>query len=231
MSKTILVCGYGPGISNSVVRRFAREGFRVGVVARRTDKLAEARRSLEEGGIVISTFAADLSDPAAAKDVVARARAQLGRITALHWNAFSPGVAGDLMAVEPAAVHEALDVAVTSLLAAVREAHPDLNAERGAVLVTNGGFGHFDPQINAAAVQVSAMGLAVACAAKHKVVGVLAERLRPQGIYVGEVMVFGVVKGTPFDRGDATIDPSRVADRFWELYTKRRDVSVNVSTV
>jgi NAD(P)-dependent dehydrogenase (short-subunit alcohol dehydrogenase family) len=228
MSKTILVCGYGPGISNSVVRRFVREGFRVAVVARDTKKLAAARDSFEEHGIVISTLEADLSNPTAARDVVVRARTELGRITALHWNAFSPDVAGDLLAAGPAAVQEALDIAVTSLLAAVREAHSDLKAERGAVLVTNGGFGHFDSQINATAVQVSAMGLAVACAAKHKLVGVLAERLRPDGIYVGEVMVFGVVKGTPFDRGDASIDPGTVADRFWELYAKREDVSVNV---
>ena len=226
MSKTILVCGYGPGISDRVVRRFAREGFQVAIVARRADKLAAARHAFAERGIVVSTFDADLSNPAAAKDVVVSARATLGRITALHWNAFSPGVAGDLLAAEPTAVHEALDVAVTSLLATVREAHADLKAERGAVLVTNGGFGIFDPQINAMAAQASAMGLAVACAAKHKLVGVLAERLRADGIYVGEVMVFGIVKGTPFDRGDASIDPSTVADRFWELYAKREDVFV-----
>jgi hypothetical protein len=144
----------------------------------------------------------------------------------LHWNAFSPA-AGDLLAAEPTAIHEVLDVAVTSLLATVREAHADLKAERGAVLVTNGGFGIFDPQIDAMAVRASAMGLAVANAAKHKLVGVLAERLRPDGIYVGEVMVLGLVKGTPFDRGDATIDASTVADRFWELYAKREDVSVD----
>jgi hypothetical protein len=77
-------------------------------------------------------------------------------------------------------------------------------------------------------VQASAMGLSVACAAKHKLVGVLSERLRLDGIYVGEVMVFGVVKGTPFDRGDAPIDPSTVADRFWDLYVRREDVSIKV---
>ncbi len=228
MSKTILVCGYGPGISDRVVRRFAHEGFAVAIVARRPDKLAAARQSLEKHGIAVSTFDADLSNPATAKDVVVAVRAKLGRITALHWNAFSPGAAGDVLAAEPTAIHEALDIAVTSLLATVREAHADLKAERGAVLVTNGGFGIFDPQINAMAVQASAMGLAVACAAKHKLVGVLAERLRPDGIYVGEVMVFGVVQGTPFDRGDATIDPRTVADRFWELYAKREQVSVDV---
>ena len=28
MTKTILVCGYGPGISNAVAERFGAEGYR-----------------------------------------------------------------------------------------------------------------------------------------------------------------------------------------------------------
>ena len=42
------------------------------------------------------------------------------------------------------------------------------------------------------------MGLALANAAKHKLVGLLAERLKADGVYVGEVMIAGAVKGTPY---------------------------------
>ena len=59
------------------------------------------------------------------------------------------------------------------------------------------------------------MGLAVANAAKHKLAGLLAERLPPDGVYVGEVIVAGLVKGTASDRGNATIASSIVADKFW----------------
>ena len=72
------------------------------------------------------------------------------------------------------------------------------------------------------------MGLAVANAAKHKLAGLLAERLPPDGVYVGEVIVAGLVKGTASDRGNATIASSIVADKFWELYTKREAVSALV---
>ena len=71
------------------------------------------------------------------------------------------------------------------------------------------------------------MGLAVANAAKHKLVALLAEKLEPDGVYVGEVTVNGPVKGTAFDKagwGASThvlIDPASVGEKFWQLYESR----------
>jgi hypothetical protein len=64
------------------------------------------------------------------------------------------------------------------------------------------------------------MGLALSGAAKHKLVGLLSQRLKKAGIYVGKVMTFASIKGTP--GGDATsIEPSIVAEKFWQLYEAR----------
>lgn len=103
---------------------------------------------------------------------------------------------------------------------------PDLRAAKGALLVTNGGLGVLDPKVDAMAVRIGSMGLAVANAAKRKLVGLLAARLEGEGVYVGEVVVMGLVKGTISDRGNAAIDPASVADKFWHLFTKREVVSV-----
>jgi hypothetical protein len=97
------------------------------------------------------------------------------------------------------------------------------------VLVTNGAFGELNPQIDAVAVNVKSMGLAVANAAKHKLVGLLAERLKSEGVYVGEVMIAGLVKGSAFDRGGPAIDPARIADAFWRLYKARDELYARVS--
>jgi hypothetical protein len=70
------------------------------------------------------------------------------------------------------------------------------------------------------------MGLAVGKAAQHKTVGLLAKRLEKHGVYVGEVVVLGMVKGTAFDSGNATLEPSAIADKFWELYSQRSELSV-----
>ena len=51
MSTTIVVCGFGPGISTAVAEKFGREGFSVALVARRKEKLDEGVKALEAKGI------------------------------------------------------------------------------------------------------------------------------------------------------------------------------------
>ncbi len=228
MSKTIVVCGYGTGISAAVVDRFAKEGFSVALVARNAERLAAGVKALEARGVKAAAFPTDLGDPAAVRAMIGKARAALGTITIVQWTAYA-GAAGDLLTADAAAVRNVYDVAVTGLLAAVQEALPDLKKEKGAVLVTNGGLGYFDPKIDAMAVAWGAMGLGVANAAKHKLVGLLAEKLKADGVYVGEVMVLAAVKGTVFDQGNATIEASTVAERFWDLYSARKVTSVEVA--
>jgi hypothetical protein len=153
---------------------------------------------------------------------------QLGPVTAIHWNAYS-NTAGDVMAADATALRTGFDVSVTSLVLAVQEAFADLKAAKGAVLVTNGLLALFDPKVDEMAIQWGSMGLAIANAAKHKLIGLLTGKLRADGITVGEVIVHGLVKGTAWDTGDATIDPRTVADRFWEIYSQRESKVVIVS--
>jgi len=228
MAKTILVSGYGPGISTAVAERFGAEGFAVALAARNAERLAAGVKALEAKGIRAAAFPTDVSDPAAARALVGKVRATLGPLTAIEWTAYS-GAAGDLLAAEVADVRAVLDVAVTSLLAVVREALPDLKAQKdAAVLVVNGGLGYFDPQVDAMAVQWGSMGLAVANSAKHKLVGLLSQKLKADGVYVGEAMVLGLVKGTAFDTGNATIDPKTVAAKLWDLYRARDQVTAEI---
>ena len=231
MSKTIVVVGYGPGVSNAVAEKFAAEGFSVALVARSADKLQAAFAALRARGVnAAAVIPADASDPDAIAAAISQARTALGPITAIHWNAYGGADAGDLLAADPAAVRGAFDVAIVGLLAAIKAALPDLKAAGdGAVLVTNGAFGELNPQIDALAVNLKSMGLAMANAAKHKLVGMLAAQLKDQGVYVGEVMIAGAVKGTGFDRGGPAIDPARIAGEFWRLYQGRGEIYARVS--
>jgi NADP-dependent 3-hydroxy acid dehydrogenase YdfG len=227
MAKTIIVCGYGSGISAAVAEKFGKEGYSVAIVARSADKLTAAVKTLEGKGIKAAAFSADLGDPAAVRAVIGKARGALGPISAIHWNAYA-GEAGDLLTADPAAIHRALDVAVTGLLMAVQEALPDLKKEKGAVLVTNGGFGFLDPKVDAMAVQINAMGLSMANAAKAKLVGLLAAKLRADDVYVGEVTVLTIVKGTAWDDGKATLEASAIADKFWALLQARGETRAQI---
>jgi NADP-dependent 3-hydroxy acid dehydrogenase YdfG len=230
VSKTIVVVGFGPGISTAVAEKFGAEGFSIALLARNEERLAAGVAALKAKGLTAAAFPANAADPASIARAIAGARAELGPITVIHWNAYDGAVAGDLLTTDPAAVSGAFDVAIVGLLAAVQEALPDLKATgQGAVLVTNGAFGEVNPQIDAVATNLKVMGLALANGAKHKLVGLLSQRLSEDKVYVGEVMVAGAVKGTAFDSAGNGIEAATIANTFWSLYQARGEIRARVS--
>jgi hypothetical protein len=83
-------------------------------------------------------------------------------------------------------VRTAFDATVVGLLAATVEVLPDLKKSgSGAILVSNGAFGEVSAEADEAAVNLHAMGIALSSADKNKLVGLLAQRLKGDGIYVG----------------------------------------------
>jgi NADP-dependent 3-hydroxy acid dehydrogenase YdfG len=227
MAETIVICGYGVGISEAVLRRFAKEGYRVAIVARNAERLNAAAQKLAAEKIDVKAFPCDVGDVDAVTKLIANVRTSLGPIKVLHWNAYLSG-AGDLKTASADDLRTVLNVTVHGLLAAVQAALPDLKAQSGALLVTGGGFAFYDPAVDAAATQWGAQGLAIGKAAQHKTVGLLSKSLHGDGVYVGEVVVTGLVKGTAFDSGNATLEASTIAEKFWELYRARDVMSVTI---
>ncbi len=127
MAKTILVAGYGPGISAAVAEKFGAEGFQVALVGRSADRLAGGVNALEAKGVKAKSFRADLGDPAAVRTVVEDVRRAFGSVSVVEWTAFTPGnVAGDLLTAKPEEIRSLFDVSIIGLLSAVQALLPDL---------------------------------------------------------------------------------------------------------
>lgn len=229
MSKIIAIVGFGPGNSSAVAEKFAAEGFSLALVGRSEDRLRAGAAALQARGIDAAAFPADAADPASIQAAIRKIHSQLGPITVIHWNAVAGTEAGDLLNADPSALRAIFDSAVFGLLAAAREALPDLkSAGDGAILITNGGFGELSPEIDQYATTLNAAGVALSNAVKNKLAGLLAARLKGDGVYVGEVMVRGTIKGTPTESGNS-IEPARIAQKFWELYRSRGEVLAGIS--
>ena len=155
--KTIIIGGFGPGISTAVAEQFGSNGFSLALIGRNAERVAAGAKELTAKGFRAEPFVADLSKPEEIRDVVSKVRAALGSISALQWTAFSFG-AGDLTTASADEIQEVLAVAVGGLVTAVQSILPDLAANKGALLVTNGGIGLFDPQFDAIGVKVERDG-------------------------------------------------------------------------
>ncbi|HEY2476171.1 MAG TPA: SDR family NAD(P)-dependent oxidoreductase [Candidatus Cybelea sp.] len=228
MSKVIVVLGFGPGTATSVAEKFGEGGFSVALVARNDERVAAGVSALRARGIAASGFRADAADPTSIRTALKSIRSQMGPITILHWNAYG-AEAGDLLTADRAALQRDLDVSIFGLLAATDEVRADLReTNEGAILVSTGGLGDVSPQVDQAAAALHMEGLALASAAKHKLVGLLAQSLKPEGIYVGEVMTFSTIQGTPGEVPANSVSPSVIADKFWGLYQSRSETRATV---
>ena len=80
--ETALIVGAGKGLSASLARRVAAEGFRVALVARDVEKLAALAK--ETGA---RTYQGDARDPAAIENIFGRVVQELGPLELVVFNA------------------------------------------------------------------------------------------------------------------------------------------------
>lgn len=199
----LLLVGAGLGLGLAVARRFAVGGYRVTLLARKTDRLGELAQSLDDTGAEIDTIEADASD---SDDLRAR-------MTELYGSDGAPGVViynavmgapDQLMSSTAAHLQTAYAVDVIGAIVIAQVAAPAMRAAGfGTIVVTGGGFA--DHPIPALAT------ISLGKAALRTAATMLGADLGPDGIRVATLTIAGqIVAGTAFD-------PERIAERYWEV--------------
>jgi NAD(P)-dependent dehydrogenase (short-subunit alcohol dehydrogenase family) len=207
MQPSAVVVGAGPGIGLAVARRFAREGFAVGLIARRQEALDGYVLELLGEHDVVLGVAADAADPIALEGAWAAVVDALGDPDVLVYNAMGARPLGAPTTLELADLSATLAVNVGGALMAAQLAAPAMRAAgRGTMVLTGGGLAH-EPMAGASALSIGKAGM-------RSLTFCLAQELAPEGIHVATVTVCGRVEpGTHFD-------PDRIADEYWRLHTE-----------
>ena len=206
MNKVLYLVGMGPGVSAAVARRFAREGYAIGAVARHAEKLERQLSELRASGFRAVGAAADAGDTAALRTALDRLRGELGEASVMVYNA--AGVTYQPLADVGAERFAAdLAVSVVGAFAAAQHVLPAMRSRRaGTVLLTGGGFA-FEP------IPVMA-SLGVGKAAIRNLAFSLYADLKDTGVHAATVTICGTVApGTPFD-------PDRIAEAYWQLHVQ-----------
>ncbi|MFJ7218729.1 SDR family NAD(P)-dependent oxidoreductase [Amycolatopsis sp. NPDC098790] len=232
MSKVIAVLGAGPGLGLSIARRFGREGFTTALVSRTDTRHASYRESV---GGTTHTYAADVTDPAELKAVLARIEADAGEIDTVY---FGPA---DLSGPRPVPLTEAgADVvrapfeSIVVPAARLVEAVLPRMLERGsgALLFAGGLSGKYPmPMLGS---------LAPASAALRMYVLTLHAALHETGVYAGALTIGGLIERgdihrefTSQDHGFTvgTLNPDDIADTAWALYTDRTEAEAEFTAM
>jgi NADP-dependent 3-hydroxy acid dehydrogenase YdfG len=195
----IVVVGAGPGVSGSVSRLFAREGYDVGLLGTDEEQLAELGGELEGLGANGQIAVVDVTDGPATAEVITAMAENFGGIDVLHFN---PSAFREKDPLELTAAELLQDVAlgVGALLTSVQAARPFMSAG-GRVTVT-GSMAADKPWNRAASLGVQKAGV-------RNLVHSLDTTLEPDGIRAVSV----TVRGTLGREGAFT--PDRVAEAIW----------------
>jgi short-subunit dehydrogenase len=219
MKNNLVILGYGPGISKSIAYRFGREKFTICLVARNKSKLDQAVSNLRDKGIEAYAFQCDLSDLEQIPDLIGNIKATVGSIKNILWNAFNDSK-GDLLQTSPSSLTDDFHIRVSSYVAMVQACLPDLDANNGSILSTNGIFALDNTQTDSMAYPYAS--LAIPAAAQNKTTNLLMRNLSKTKIFVGQVIVNGFVTGTAGgEKQNYTVHPDEVAQKFWEMYSSR----------
>ena len=202
------IVGAGPGVSLAVARRFGREGFRIALIARRENALADYQVELATAGVESFGFAADAGDARSLRGAFERIANQLGPTAVLVYNV-AANAPGSPSTLDGERLVEAFRSNVVGALVASQQVIPQMQTTgSGTMLFTGGGLA-LSPWPQAAALAVGKAGL-------RNLVYSLAAELEPAGIHVATVTIAGMVQpGTEFD-------PERIAEVYWQLHAEPR---------
>jgi len=152
----IVIVGAGPGVSGSVARRFARDGYDVGLIGVDEAQLGELTIDLESLGSGVSHVVADVTDTEAATAAVSELGGRLDRIDVLHFNPSAFREKDPLTLTVPELLED-VALGVGALLTAVQAARPFLSD--GGRITATGSMAADQPWHRAASLGVQKAGL------------------------------------------------------------------------
>jgi NAD(P)-dependent dehydrogenase (short-subunit alcohol dehydrogenase family) len=208
--KVAAVLGVGPGLGGAIAKRFAREGFSVGLMARGRSNLEAVQREIAASGGTSAVFPADASDARSIGDAFANLRSELGPPEVFVYNASSFAM-GSILDVTPQQFEAVWKLSCLGAFVAAREVLPHMvEMGRGTILFT-GATASMRGSANFAAFAVGKFGLRALAQS-------IAREMGPKGIHVGHVVVDGQIGHSP-----KHLSPDAIADCYWELH--RQDKS------
>lgn len=217
---TALIAGVGPGLGAALVRRFAREGCRVAMMARSRQYLERLSRELEREGAVALPVPTDLTDGKQVARGFDRIHEKLGPLDILVHHASAAPWKG-LLKLPPDEFEGAWRVTAYAAFLCCRHAIADMVKRGGGTVLFTGATSAVRGRRGAPAfssAKFAARGLAES----------LAREFWPQGIHVAHVVIDGMID-TPRVRrsfkpkpSEPLLNPDHIAATYWHLAQQER---------
>ena len=218
-----LISGVGPGTGSALVHRFAAGGYRIAMLARNAERLADLAKQVPSA----NAYVCDVSDHSQVDTAVVSIEREMGAPNVLIHNAVG-GAWGTFMDIDPAVLNRNFQINTMGLLYLARRVAPAMvAASQGAIIVTG--------NTSAQRGRANFAGFAPTKAAQRILAEAMARDLGPKGVHVAYIVIDAVID-VPWARerfknkpDDFFIAPVAIADEAWHVASQPRSAwSFNV---
>ncbi len=212
------ILGVGPGLGAAIARRFSREGFAVGLMARRKESLSGVREEVEGTGGTALAVEADATDAASVAAAFDRVRNKLGDPGVFVYNA-SAFQMGSIMELTPEQFDDCFRANCSGAFYGAQQVLPAMVEEGRGTIILTGATASLRGSANFAALAAGKFGLRALAQSTAREFG-------PRGVHVAHVIIDGQID-TPRvremspDREEHTmLSPDAIAETYWRLYSQ-----------
>lgn len=216
--KVAAVLGVGPGLGAAISRRFAREGYAVGLLARSEESLAAVREEVEGVGGTALALEADATDATSVARAFDGLREALGDPEVFVYNAGAFRMGG-ILELTPQDFDDCMKANCSGAFYGAQQVLPAMLEEgRGTVILT-GATAALRGGANFSALATGKFGLRALAQS-------MAREFGPQGIHVAHVVIDGQIdtpalRGYQPDREEHTaLSPDAIAETYWQLHVQ-----------
>jgi NAD(P)-dependent dehydrogenase (short-subunit alcohol dehydrogenase family) len=221
MTRTAVIAGVGPGLGESLARKFAAEGCQVALFARTAAYLEDLAEDLPEPGegLAVQT---DLTDIEQIREGFEAVRSAFGPVDVLVNHASAASWQG-LLDLSVEELERSWAVNGRGAFVCSKEAVGDMLETGGGTVIFTGATSavrSLGGAIGFTAVKFAARGMAMD----------MAQEYGPEGVHVAHVVIDGQIDAPALrdrypDREDETfLDPEEMAETYWHL-VEQDDVS------
>ncbi len=208
--KTALIIGAGAGLSASLARKFAANGYAVALAARNEAKLAEI--AAETGA---RTYRCDAASPADMAALFSSVDQDLGEPEIAVYNP-SARVRGPVHELDAEKVRDAILITSYGAFLMAQEATRRMLPKNWGTMLFTGASAGVKGYPNSSSFAMGKFALRGLCQS-------LARELHPQGIHIGHFVIDGgIASSHGATEDDRTLNPDAIAETYWHFVTQQR---------
>jgi len=216
--RVIFVLGVGPGLGAAVARRFGREGFAVGLLARKAESIGPVEKELAASGVRVAQALADATDAASVKAGIARVTEELGSPDVFVYNAGAFKMGG-VLEITPGEFDECWRANCAGAFYATQQVLTAMVPKKRGTILLTGATASLRGSARFSCLAVGKFGLRALAQS-------LAREFGPQGIHVAHVVIDGQIdlprtrQMMPGRAVETFLSPDAIADTYFHITTQ-----------